>query len=61
MLQLIISILLSLGFQQDPKTSQIKANEETIDIIKSQPTYKDLGGDGALNEIIIIDNTDPKE
>ena len=60
MLELIISILLSLGIQSDSSSGQIKVNQEITTRIKSQPTYNDLGGDAAFNLIAIPDDVDPK-
>ena len=61
MLELIISILLSLGLKADSANSKIVVNQEVISIAQSNSAYNELGGDGALNEIVVTDDDDPNQ
>ncbi len=77
MLELLISIMLAMGFSFDKADCILKVNSEIISKMQSEATYDKLGGDKALasipigvtnepqktdgKEIVITDDTDPSK
>jgi hypothetical protein len=53
MLELIIAILISLGFNVESESS-FSLDNKTIDIIKQSEQYKDAGGDEALANYVTV-------
>jgi len=64
MLQLLISVLLSFGFSFDENGKLIGSatatKEQAYEQVRINAEFDNLGGDGALSSVIIIDNIDPK-
>ncbi len=63
MLQLLISVLLSFGFSYNDQGKLVGSGElnkqDVIQQMKNNADYQTLGGDGALDAIVIGDNVDP--
>ncbi|HRH66718.1 MAG TPA: hypothetical protein PLU53_10515 [Bacteroidia bacterium] len=70
MLDLLISILMSLGFLYEPSSSKIKVDQAIVTKIQSNSNYDAFGGDAALfnlaeisskpnEDVVIIVETDP--
>ena len=61
MLELLISILLTLGISADTVDGKIAVNQEVLQKAKESSSYKDLGGDDKLNAISTPDDVDPNK
>ena len=56
MFELIISILLSLGLSVNTTDSgKIQVNQDVIQQVQAQDSFNDLGGDGTLNAVVVVD------
>ena len=58
MLELLISILLTLGIKAEPVNGKIAISKEVISQIQTQVT-NNPGSNVTFDDIIIIDNVDP--
>jgi hypothetical protein len=54
MLELLLSILALLGLSPDKSGEPITINADIYAKVSSNPSYKDLGGDDALNSIAVF-------
>ena len=61
MLQLIISILLSLGLNSRQTDGGLSVNQDVINQLQSTSQYSVIGGDDALNSIVLPDDVDPHQ
>jgi len=65
MLQLLISVLLSFGFSYGDQGKIVGSTnynkQEVIQQVKNSADYQALGGDDALDAIVIGDNVDPRQ
>jgi hypothetical protein len=64
MLQLLISVLLAFGYSYD--SGKIVGTNESgkqtaIETVKNSTDYERLGGDAALNAIVVTDDTEPRQ
>jgi hypothetical protein len=64
MLQLIIAVLISMGFSYD-QGKIVGASESDkqriIENVKSSAEYQDLGGDDAFNSVVVVPDVDPAQ
>lgn len=65
MLELLVSILLMMGIQfEKTESGQLNVNgeaERAYSEVRAHENFESLGGDPALNAIVIADGTDGKE
>jgi hypothetical protein len=61
MLELLLSILALLGLSPDKSGEPITINADIYAKVSSNPSYKDLGGDDALNSIAVFGDPEANE
>ncbi len=61
MLQLLITILLALGLKTEPVDGRYNVSQDVVQKVHNDPDYDKLGGDDALNAIVVHDDTDPHQ
>lgn len=60
MLEFIIALLLSFGFQADEKVNLSDLDSATMDKIRADEKYEELGGDLEFNSLFKPDGNDQK-
>jgi len=61
MLQLIISILLSLGLNFKQVNGKIVVDQSSINQVQSSSLFEATGDNVSLNEVVVTDDDDPNE
>ena len=60
MLELLITILLAFGMSTESIDGHYKVNQEVVQKVEASPDFEKLGGDPALNAIVVTEDADPK-